>query len=232
MSKYYGDILRTKTIRIPFNTISSAGVPTTLTSGAITVAKDGVDVTPSGGVTLLVDTGSTTGRHRVVIDTSVDTTTFTPGSDYTVRLSGSSSVGGTSVVGINVGVFSIENRSIVVDSSGRVVSSSLVGYTAPDNTSITSIKTVTDKVSTMLTASGSNFTYTVDSLKNAPAGGGGSGSLTTDQAELLRTGEGLTILQAAGLPDGTYKATLSSGSTLTLTISTTSGVKSITSTLA
>ena len=51
---------------------------------------------------------------------SVDTTTFTAGSEYAVRLSGSSAVGGTSVVGIVVGEWSVQNRSVAVDSSGRI----------------------------------------------------------------------------------------------------------------
>ena len=42
-------------------------------------------------------------------------------------------------------------------------------YVAPDNTNISSIKTVTDKVNTMLAVSGANSTYTSDALKNAPA---------------------------------------------------------------
>ena len=121
MSKWIGDFLRSKTVMLPFNTVAlSTGIPTTLSSGAVIISKNGVDVTPSGGVTLGIDVGSVTGRHRVTIDTSVDAATFTPGSDYVVRLSGSSNVGGTSLVGMIVGIFSIENRSTLVDASGRV----------------------------------------------------------------------------------------------------------------
>jgi hypothetical protein len=120
MSKYYGDFLVSKTVRCRFNTVNSSGVPTSLSSGAVTVTKDGSDVTPSGGVTLTVDVGSLTGRNHVTIDMSVDTTTFTAGSEYSVRLSGSSAVGSTSVVGIVVGEWSVENRSVTVDSSGRI----------------------------------------------------------------------------------------------------------------
>jgi hypothetical protein len=120
VSAYYGDFLVSKTVRCRFNTVSSSGVPTSLSNGAATVTKDGVDVTPSGGVALTADVGSVTGRNHIVIDMSVDTTTFTAGSEYSVRLSGSSAVGGTSVAGIVVGEWSVENRSVTVDSSGRV----------------------------------------------------------------------------------------------------------------
>ena len=61
-----------------------------------------------------------TGRNHVVIDMSVDTTTFTASSEYSVRLSGSSAVSGTSVVGIVVGEWSVENRSVTVDANGRI----------------------------------------------------------------------------------------------------------------
>lgn len=115
MSKYYGNFRTGQTVRIRFNTTSTAGLPTTLSAGAVLVSKDGSDVTPSGGVTLTVDVGSVPGRHHVVIDTSVDPTTFTSGSEYAVRLSGTSNVGGTSQVGIVVGEFSILNRATALD---------------------------------------------------------------------------------------------------------------------
>jgi len=111
MSGYYGDFAAGKTVRCRFNTVSSAGVPTSLSAGAVIVSKDGADVTPSGGVTLTADVGAVTGRNHVVIDMSVDAATFTAGSEYAVRLSGTANVGGTSVVGIVVGEWSVANRS-------------------------------------------------------------------------------------------------------------------------
>ena len=120
MSNYYGDFLVSKTVRCRFNTVNSSGVPTSLSSGAVTVTKDGTDVIPNGGVTLATDVGAVTGRNHVVIDMSADTSAFTAGSEYAVRLSGSSAVSGTSVAGIVVGEWSVENRSVTVDSNGRI----------------------------------------------------------------------------------------------------------------
>lgn len=114
---YYDNFALGKTVRVRFNTVSTSGVPTTLTAGAVTVSKDGADVTPSGGVTLTVDVGGVTGRHHVVIDMSVDTATFTAASEYAVRLSGSSAVAGTSVVGIVVGEWSVQNRYVAAGGS-------------------------------------------------------------------------------------------------------------------
>jgi hypothetical protein len=112
MPGYYGDYAAAKTVRCRFNTVNSSGVPTSLSAGAVTVTKDGADVTPSGGVALTADVGSVVGRNHVVIDMSVDPATFTAGAEYSVRLSGTANVGGTSVVGIVVGEWSVANRAL------------------------------------------------------------------------------------------------------------------------
>jgi hypothetical protein len=140
MSRYYGDFLPAKTIRIGFNTVNASGTLTALSSGAVMVSKDGVDVTPSGGVTLTASVGSVTGYNTVVVDTSVDTTTFTAGSEYAVRLSGSSAVGGSSVSGVVVGEFSLANRSVAVDSGGKVLlQATQTGVTIPAVTTVGSV---------------------------------------------------------------------------------------------
>lgn len=120
MSRYYGDFRAGQVVRCRFNTVNASGAPTTLTAGAVVVSRDGADVTPSGGVTLTTDAGGVTGRHAVVIDLSVDPSVFTAGSDYAVRLSGSSAVGAVSVAGAVVGEWSVANRSVAVDSAGKV----------------------------------------------------------------------------------------------------------------
>jgi hypothetical protein len=138
--KYYGDFLAGKTVRARFNTTSptTPGLPTTLSSPSVIVSKDGADVTPSGGVTITADAGSVTGRNHVVIDMSVDPTTFTAGSEYAIRLGGTSNVSGTSQVGIVVGEWSIQNRSILGDATGKVAvaagSSPLAGVTVAGST--------------------------------------------------------------------------------------------------
>lgn len=118
MSKYYGDFLAGRVVRASFNTTGSTAAPGSLASGAVAVRKDGVDVTPSGGVTLTADASSVVGLNELVIDTSVDPATFAAGSDYSVRLSGSSNVGGTSVVGVVVCEFSIQHRPALLAAAG------------------------------------------------------------------------------------------------------------------
>jgi hypothetical protein len=129
MSSYYGNFTTAQTIRIEFNTVNSSGVLTTLSSGTVAIIKAGAVVVPSGGVTLTVDAGSITGYHTVVIDTSVDTTVFATANEYSVRLAGTSNVGGTSVVGVVVGEFSIGNRSVSLDYAQTLPTSPTIGTT-------------------------------------------------------------------------------------------------------
>ena len=80
-------------------------------------------------------------------------------------------------------------RTELVTELGRIdatISSRLAtsGYTAPDNTSVTAIKAVTDKLSTTLVVDGLVWKYTVNALSNAPGGAGG-GSATLENQELI-----------------------------------------------
>lgn len=108
---YVGDFLAASSVALGFNTVSTAGVPTTL-AGTPTVAvyKNSSTTESTSGVTLTVDFDSRTGSHIVVIDTSSDGTFYAAGSDFRVELT-AGTVGGTSVVGAIVGTFSIQNRT-------------------------------------------------------------------------------------------------------------------------
>jgi hypothetical protein len=197
MSKYYGDFLTSKTVRCRFNSIDATGAPASLSSGAVITTKDGADATPSGGVTLSSDVGGVTGRNHVVIDMSVDTATFTAGAEYSVRLSGSSNVGGTSVVGIVVGEWSVENRSVAVDSSGRtLLQPTQSGVTIP----------------------------TVTNLTNAPTGSGSDPWITDLSAAVIAgtyTGYQAGALAATALlPDGTIASATATTITLPAATST------------
>jgi hypothetical protein len=144
LSNYYGDFRPGQTVRLRFNTSSAAGVPTTLSTGSVLVSKDGADATPTGGVTLTIDVGAVVGRHHVVIDTGIDAATFAAGSEYAVRLAGTSNVGGTSVVGVVVGEFSLLNRAVAPDSAGRVLlqPTTHTGAVIPTATNLTNLPPV------------------------------------------------------------------------------------------
>ena len=115
MSEYKGDIVAGSTIPFSFNTRDATGAPITLAgSPVISIYKNGNATEVTTGVSLAVDYDSRTGYHRVSVDTSLDGTFYAAGNDfYAVITTGT--VSGTSVVGSEVGQFSIENRTQKAD---------------------------------------------------------------------------------------------------------------------
>jgi hypothetical protein len=109
--KYLGDITEDSTIRGSFNTRQADGTPITLAgTPSLAVYKDAGTTESTAGVTLTVDFDSITGLHFFTIDTSADAF-YATGSDYRVVIA-AGTVDGTSVVGSEVGSFSIENRYV------------------------------------------------------------------------------------------------------------------------
>ena len=108
--QYLGDITAGSTIRGSFNTRTAAGVPITLGgTPVLSVYKDAGTTETSTGVTLTVDFDSRTGHHVFAIVTS--DAFYSTGSDYRVVIT-TGTVDGTSVVGTEVGSFSIQNRNV------------------------------------------------------------------------------------------------------------------------
>lgn len=127
MSRYLGDFLAGKVVWAEFNTANgSPMVPTSLVSGTIQIVKDRTPVSPSGGFTLTADADSVTGRNKLVVDMSVDATTFAAGHDYKAYLL-TGTVGGNSVVGDVIAEWSVQNRSVAVDSAGGVNTTLMLG---------------------------------------------------------------------------------------------------------
>jgi len=110
MTKYLGDFTANTSVRGTFNTRDKAdGAPITLAgTPALAVYKDGGTTETTTGVALTVDFDSRTGHHLFVITTT--DAFYATGSDYRVVLT-AGTVDGESVVGVEVGSFSIENRS-------------------------------------------------------------------------------------------------------------------------
>jgi hypothetical protein len=111
MGKYLGDFVEDAIVRGSFNTRDAAGAPITLAgTPAVSVYKDAGATESTAGVTLTVDFDSRTGHHIYTIDTSADAF-YATGADYRVVLT-AGTVDGVSVVGVEVGAFSIQNRFI------------------------------------------------------------------------------------------------------------------------
>jgi hypothetical protein len=117
---YIGDFRPGQTVRRFFNSRQASGAPITLAgTPAIGIYKNGSATESTAGVTLTVDFDARTGLHLVAIDTSADGTFYAAGSDFELVVT-AGTVDGGSVAGTSLGKFSLANRSIAVDASGRV----------------------------------------------------------------------------------------------------------------
>ena len=109
---YHGDIRLGDTIDIQFNTVS-AGAMTTLAGTPVVSAYPGNSVTElTAGITLTVDLDARTGLHNVRVVAS-GANGYLTATNYSLVVT-TGTVGGTSVVGSQVGSFSIENRSALM----------------------------------------------------------------------------------------------------------------------
>lgn len=110
---YHGDIRLGDTIDIQFTTVNGAGLPTTLDDTpavAAYVGNSGAEIT--AGITLSVDHDSRTGLNNVRVVASSGNGFATQTNVSLVVTAGE--VGGISIVGYQVGSFSIENRSALM----------------------------------------------------------------------------------------------------------------------
>lgn len=120
MSDYHGDIAAAATLRFTFNT-SLNGAPITLAgTPSLAAYKDGGLTQSTAGLALSVDHDGVVGLHMVTVTTSADAF-YAAGSDFAVVLA-AGTVNGVSVVGTEVGNFSMEHRivSSVIGSVGTV----------------------------------------------------------------------------------------------------------------
>jgi hypothetical protein len=109
MSKYLGDFAAGVTVRGTFNTRAKAtGAPIAMAgSPALAVYKDGNTTETTTGVVLTEAFDSRVGHHLFAITTT--DAFYATGSDYRIVLT-AGTVDGESVVGVEVGSFSIQNR--------------------------------------------------------------------------------------------------------------------------
>lgn len=107
---YVGDFVAGATVYGGWNTRDTDGAPITLDSGTLRVYRDDGDTEDDSGITLDADSDTRTGWHRFIIDTSQDGTFYAAGHDFFVLIT-VGTVDSVSVVGVQVGHFSIENRN-------------------------------------------------------------------------------------------------------------------------
>jgi hypothetical protein len=123
---FIGDFTPGQTVEIKFNSRQANGTPITLAgTPTVGVYKTGSTTESTAGVTLTPDYDARTGLHHVSINTAADGTFYAAGSDFWIILT-AGTVDSVGVAGTVLGAFSLANRSIAVDASGRVD----VGYVA------------------------------------------------------------------------------------------------------
>jgi hypothetical protein len=170
---YYGDLSLGQTIRIPFSTNTAEGTPITLAgSPSVAVYKDGGTTEDTDGVSLSVDFDGKTGSHRAIIDTSVDPTFFSSGSDFVVQLA-AGTVDGTSVAGAVLGSFSIQNRTVA--SVKGNVNGNVTGNVSGSVGSVTgAVGSVTGSVGSVVGSVGGNVVGSTASVTGAVGSVGGN----------------------------------------------------------
>ena len=107
---YLGDYAEDyATLNVKFTSRTLAGIPATLTDGAVKVYKaNSTDTEINTGVTLTADFDAVTGLNNVLIDLSA-AAFYAVANDYAIVVT-AGTVDGVSVVGEVLAVFSIENR--------------------------------------------------------------------------------------------------------------------------
>lgn len=180
---YHGDYRAADTVDFFFSTVSTSGVPTTLSgSPVVSVYKSNNTTESTSGVTLTVDFDGRTGCNQVHITTSSDGTFYADGSDFSVVIT-TGTVGGVSVVGIVVGSFSISNRSALRPTTvGRTLDVAATGeagldfdniHDASGSHTLTNIRVPNVTLTDTLTTYTGNTPQTGDSFARIGSAGAG-----------------------------------------------------------
>lgn len=153
--KNLGDFRVGETIRGTFNTRKADGTPITLAgTPALSVYKSNSTTETTTGVSsITVDFDSRTGLHFYSIDTSADGTFYSTATDFRVVLT-AGTVDSISVVGVEVGSFSIENRSALRPTvAGRTLDVSAGGEAGIDLANVGSPTTALNLSGTTISTS-------------------------------------------------------------------------------
>lgn len=110
MTTFYGNFKSGSVVRIKFNTLNQALIPTTPSvSPAFEVYKNSVTQSTAGISATLVDYDGKAGFHSFSIDTTSDPAFYTAGEDYDVVFT-AGTVDGKDLTRVKLTTFAIENR--------------------------------------------------------------------------------------------------------------------------
>lgn len=198
---YKGDILIGQTIDWKFTTVSTTGVPTTLTSATISAYVGNTTTEFTTGLTLSTNFDSIVGLNHVRVVASTPNG-FLSGTDVSIIVA-AGTVGGNSVIGYVAGDFSIENRvvkSVVGNVTGDVqgnVDGSVaevlsVGMAAIDNNSFAAGAI---DAAALAASAGQEI---ADEILNRDIAGGGSGDTRNVRNALRRLRNRVAIAAGVG----------------------------------
>jgi hypothetical protein len=206
-------------VYMTFTTVNAANppVPTTLAgSPTIAVTRDDCSTAITEGVTLTVDFGSVTGRHHVAIDCAACNTAYTAGSDFSAYLA-AGTVDGASVVGYDVGAFSIRNRSALMPTdAGHTLDVSAAGRAGLDWGNVENPTATVDLSSTTIKTATDVETDTADLQTRMPTALEGGRMAATVSADLVEGS--FTYQDSAKLANAANAGKLSGAGTTTITI--------------
>jgi hypothetical protein len=236
VSDYFGDFAPGATVRIGFNTTGADRAPITLAgSPTLAVHKDGSATQSTAGVSLSTDFDSLTGQHVAIIDTNADAF-YATGSDFRVYFT-AGTVDGTSVVGMIVGQFSINNRSALrPTTAGRTLDVSAAGNAGIDWSNVEAPTTTVNLSGTTIAVSqvvasvsgavgsvtgnvGGNVAGSVASVMAGVTVSDKTGfSLAAAGLDLVVIETGLNLRQATSLNTAALAGVLAGAATATITI--------------
>ena len=225
---YQGDIVPGQTLNFKFTTVTASGLPTIFTgSPALVAYKDSSTASTTAGITLTANFGGITGSNHVNVSTGADGTFYAAGSDFMVVVS-AGTVGGVSIIGYDVGEFSISNRSALRPAvAGRTIAVTATGAAGVDWGNVENKTTVNNLSSTNISTSQNvNTVATVTALSAGAnnaiadawtarnvAGGSSAGRTNGEALFFLRNKWEITasILTVYGTDDSTPAWTASVG---------------------
>lgn len=224
MSSYLGDFRTAKTIRKMWNSNAVAGESITrATNGTISVYKDGGTTQSTAGVTDTEDFDTLTGVHLVAIDTSVDGTFYSAGSDFEVVLSAATIDGKT--INATLFSFSLQNRSALMPTTdGRLLDVSAGGEAGVDWANVGSPTTTLNLSGTTVKTATDVETDTVDIQTRLPAALV-SGRMSSDVVAL--SGDTVAADNAEAFFDGTGYAGTNNVIPLVTTTTTATNVTTV-----
>src|SRR3990167_3601735 len=150
---YLGDYSTGSTVFFGFTTVNSSGVPTALSSGGVTVYRDGSTVPATTGVTLTASFNGVTGFNRVQVDMAGTSTFYQPGAEFTAIIS--SGAASENLAGYTLAHWSVIRGTPVTVSTAVSISTASLISTSNVFASVASVTgNVTGSVGSVASATG------------------------------------------------------------------------------